>query len=64
MYVYDAAGKISKKAHDAVYSFAAPEEAEKLIKAVDALTAVKGVNSKDARRRIADKLIADNTYKF
>jgi alkylation response protein AidB-like acyl-CoA dehydrogenase len=64
VYVYDAAGKIAKRAHDAVYSFATPEDAEKLIKAVDTLTAVKGVNVKDARRRIADKLIADNTYKF
>jgi alkylation response protein AidB-like acyl-CoA dehydrogenase len=64
VYVYDAAGKISKKAHDAVYSYAAPEEAEKLIKAVDMLTSVKGVNVKDARRRIADKLITNNAYKF
>jgi hypothetical protein len=28
VYVYDAAGMIAKQAHDAVYSFAAPEEAE------------------------------------
>ena len=28
------------------------------------LTSVAGVNVKDARRRIADKLIEDNTYKF
>ena len=64
VYVYDAAGKIAKKAHDAVYSFAAPEEAEKLIRAVESLVAVKGINVKDARRRIAEKLIADNAYKF
>jgi alkylation response protein AidB-like acyl-CoA dehydrogenase len=64
VYVYDAAGKIAKKAHDAIYSYATPDTAEKLIKAVDALTAIKGVNVKDARRRIAEKLITDNTYKF
>jgi hypothetical protein len=64
VYLYDAAGKISKKAHDAVYSYAAPEATEKLIKAIVALTTVKGVNVKEARRRIADKLIADNIYKF
>ena len=28
------------------------------------LTHVAGVNVKDARRRIADKLIEDNCYKF
>ena len=56
--------RLPKNAHDAIYSFASPENAEKLIKAVDTLAAVKGVNVKDARRRIADKLIADNAYKF
>jgi hypothetical protein len=64
VYGYDAAGKISKKAHDAIYSYAAPAEAEKLIRAVDSMASVSGVNVKDARRRIADKLIADNAYKF
>ncbi|MBN2275785.1 MAG: acyl-CoA dehydrogenase family protein [Bacteroidales bacterium] len=64
VYVYDAAAKTAKYAHDAVYSFAAPEHADQLIKAIDVLTLVKGVNVKEARRRIADKLIADNAYKF
>jgi hypothetical protein len=40
------------------------DEADKLAKAVESLTSVSGVNTKDARRRIADKLIEDNTYKF
>jgi hypothetical protein len=31
---------------------------------VEILTRVRGVNVKDARRRIADKLIEDNLYKF
>jgi alkylation response protein AidB-like acyl-CoA dehydrogenase len=64
VYLYDAAAKVAKKAQDAIYSFATPETAGKLIKAVSALTMVKGVNVKEARRRIADKLIADNSYKF
>jgi alkylation response protein AidB-like acyl-CoA dehydrogenase len=64
VYVYDAAEKIRKAAYDAIYSFAAPEEAPSLIKAVETLTGVAGVNVKDARRRIADKLIEDNCYKF
>ena len=62
--VYDVAGKIRKSACDAVNSFASTEIAMKLAKTIDILTSVAGVNVKDARRRIADKLIADNVYKF
>jgi hypothetical protein len=62
--VFDTAQKVRKSAYDAIYSFASPEAAPKLIKAVDALIKVAGVNVKDARRRIADKLIEDNQYKF
>ncbi len=64
VFVYDAAEKIRKAALDAVYSFAVPEESAALVKAVETLTRVNGVNVKDARRSIADKLIEDNCYKF
>jgi len=62
--IYDAAHKIRKAAFDAVHSFAAPELACKLKKVMDILTGTECVNIKDARRKIADKLIEDNTYKF
>jgi alkylation response protein AidB-like acyl-CoA dehydrogenase len=62
--VYDTAEKVRKSALDAVYSFASEEVALKLVKAVETLTRVAGVNVKEARRRIADKLIEDNAYKF
>jgi alkylation response protein AidB-like acyl-CoA dehydrogenase len=62
--VYDVAGKIRKSGCDAVNSFASPEMAMKLVKTIDILTRVAGVNIKDARRRVADKLIEDNIYKF
>ena len=62
--VYDTADKIRKSANDAIYSFASSEIAPKLIKAIDILTKVAGVNVKEARRHIADKLIEDNQYKF
>jgi len=62
--VYDSAEKVRKSALDAIYSFAAPAEAAKLVKAIDILSAIAGVNVKDARRRIADKLIEDNSYKY
>jgi len=37
---------------------------EKLLKAVQIYTKVPGVNTKDARRRVADKLIEENKYCF
>jgi alkylation response protein AidB-like acyl-CoA dehydrogenase len=62
--IYDTADKIRKSANDAIYSFASTEAAPKLVKAIENLTGVSGVNVKDARRRIADRLIEDNQYKF
>lgn len=63
VYVYDSVKKIGKSALDAVYSIE-DENADDLLKAVTALSEIKGVNVKEARRRIADKLIEDNAYKF
>ena len=62
--LFDTAELVRKMAFDAVYSFAAGDQADRLVRAVDILTRVEGVNIKDARRRIADKLIEDNEYKF
>jgi len=64
-FIYDAAAKIRKLSTDAFYSLGESEEEEsRLVGAADILTTVKGVNVKEARRRIADKLIEDNKYKF
>ena len=62
--MYDTADLVRKMAADAINSFATGDEAAKLFRAVETLTVVEGVNVKDARRRIADKLIEDNEYKF
>ncbi|OFY68027.1 MAG: acyl-CoA dehydrogenase [Bacteroidetes bacterium RBG_13_43_22] len=62
--IYDTAEIIRKSAYDAVYSFAPEDKAPALIKAIDDLTLVRGINVKNSRRRIADKLIEDNSYKF
>jgi hypothetical protein len=35
-----------------------------MVKAINTLTRVEGVNVMNARRRVADKLIEDNAYKF
>ena len=63
IYVYDSGQKIRKSALDAVYSIG-DEKADHLLKAVTGLSETEGVNVKEARRRVADKLIEDNTYKF
>ena len=64
VFVYDAAYRIRKSACDAIHSFAEPGEAKSLVNAIETLTSVAGVNVKNARRRIADKLIEDNCYRF
>ena len=64
VFVYDAAKKIGKFALDCVYSLPEKDKETSLVKAVEALTRVNGVNVKDARRRIAAKLIEDNEYKY
>lgn len=64
VFVYDAADLIRKSAKDAINSFAEGDERETLIKYIETLTAIKPVNVKEARRRIADKLIEDNHYDF
>jgi alkylation response protein AidB-like acyl-CoA dehydrogenase len=62
--IYDTADKVRKSAADAIFSFASDELCLELLKATETLTKGKGINVKDARRRIADKLIEDNLYKF
>ena len=62
--VFDTAGIVRKSALEAFGSFSSPESCLILIKAIENLSRVECVNVKDARRRIADKLIEDNVYKF
>ena len=62
--IFDTAAIVRKSALEAIGSFSSPESCPVLIKAVENLTRVECVNVKDARRRIADKLIEDNSYKF
>ena len=64
VYVFDSVNKVRKMAMDAIHSYAPEEEWEKLAAAVEILTRARGVNVKEARRRIADKLIEDNQYRF
>jgi HEAT repeat protein len=62
--LFDTADIVRKSALEAVGSFSEPETCASLVSAVESLSKVECINVKDARRRIADKLIEDNMYKF
>ncbi len=62
--IYDAAFLIKKHGMEAINSLSQEPNKEKLIQVINKLTDTKGVNVKDARRRIADVIIEDNEYKF
>ena len=64
VFVYDAAARIAKFARDTTYSFAYGEVRDLLEKGISHFTWVKGVNVKEARRKIADQLIDENKYCF
>jgi alkylation response protein AidB-like acyl-CoA dehydrogenase len=63
VFIYDAADKVRKAAADAVNSFT-DGAGRVYIPAIESLTRVDGINVKEARRRIADRLIVENSYKF
>lgn len=62
--MYDVAGELLKKGTDALNSFECEEEKPELFHAIYNLSKVKGVNVKEERRKIAEKLIEDNIYRF
>lgn len=64
VYIYDSACNINKSAKDAINSFVEGKEQQIMLDRIDLFTKVAPVNIKDARRRIADKLIDENTYCF
>jgi alkylation response protein AidB-like acyl-CoA dehydrogenase len=60
--LYDAADRINKSGKDAINAFAQGDEQRMMLLGLKRFTKVDSYNSKEARRRIADKLIADNKY--
>ncbi len=56
-YLYDAADKINKAGKDAINSFASGDEQRMMLLGIKRFTKVAPFNAKDARRRIAIKLI-------
>jgi alkylation response protein AidB-like acyl-CoA dehydrogenase len=61
-FIYDAADAIHKAGKDAINAFAEGDEQRMMLLGLKRFAKVDPFNSKEARRRIADKLIADNKY--
>ena len=61
-YIYNAADKINKFGKDAINAFAEGDEQRMMLLGLKRFTKVDAFNSKEARRRIAAKLISDNKY--
>lgn len=61
-YLYDAADHINKFGKDAINSFADGDEQLMMLLGLKRFTKVNPFNVKEARRRIAAKLIAENKY--
>ncbi len=61
-YINDAVDMINKAGKDAINAFADGDEQRMMLLGLKRFTKTAPFNSKDARRRIADKLIADNKY--
>jgi len=64
IYVFDSAAGINKKAKDAICSFVDGEELGIMLDRINQFSNVAPVNVKDARRRIANTVIEENTYCF
>ncbi|GEP94835.1 acyl-CoA dehydrogenase family protein [Chitinophaga cymbidii] len=63
-YLTDAADRVNKSGKDAINGFAEGDEQRMMLLGLKRFTKAEPFNTKEARRRIADKLIADNKYTF
>lgn len=61
-YLYDTADRVNKSGRDAINAFASGDEQRMMLLGIKRFTKTEPFNTKDARRRIADKLIADDKY--
>jgi alkylation response protein AidB-like acyl-CoA dehydrogenase len=63
-YLYDAADRVNKAGKDAINAFASGDEQRMMLLGLKRFTKAEPFNSKDARRRIAARLIEDNAYRI
>jgi alkylation response protein AidB-like acyl-CoA dehydrogenase len=63
-YLYDAADRVNKSGKDAVNAFSEGDEQRMILMGLKRFTKAEPFNSKDARRRIAAKMIEEGKYCF
>jgi alkylation response protein AidB-like acyl-CoA dehydrogenase len=63
-YLYDAADRINKSGKDAINAFADGDEQRMILMGLKRFTKAEPINTKDNRRRIADKMIGEGKYCF
>jgi hypothetical protein len=63
-FIYDAADSINKYGKDALNAFAEGDDLRMMHIGLKRFTKVQPFNSKEAKRRIADKMIADRQFNF
>jgi hypothetical protein len=61
-YLYNTADNINKHGKDAINAFAEGDEQRMMLLGLKRFTKTEPFNSKEAKRRIANKLISDNRY--
>jgi len=63
-YLYDAADRVNKSGKDAVNSFTEGDDQRMILMGLKRFTKADSFNTKEARRRIADKMVAEGKYCF
>lgn len=63
-YLFDAADRVNKCGKDAINSFADGDEQRMMLMGLRRFTKAEPFNTKEARRRIADRMISENKYSF
>lgn len=61
-YLYDAADRVNKSGKDAINAFASGDEQRMMLLGLKRFTKAEPFNAKDARRRIAARVIADERF--
>lgn len=64
VYLYDACDNVNKAGKDAINAFASGDEQRMILMGLKRFTKSEPFNSKEARRKIADKMIAEGEYCF
>ncbi|PCJ88733.1 MAG: acyl-CoA dehydrogenase [Flavobacteriales bacterium] len=62
VFIHDSADRINKSGKEALYAYAEGDELRMMLMGMKRFTKAEPYNAKEARRRIADKMIAENKY--